>query len=90
MESYIIRIIAEMRMPPYNIIGPVEMLSEAKTPFHNTQELAEILMALTLFLSHKERGKWNSGKRKNNRLKLRLPVKIEGVDDMGDKFSKKG
>ena len=92
MESYIIRIYRRDEDAPYNIIGLVEDVElQAKTPFHNTQELAEILIAPhPVPLPIRERGDGNSGKRKNNRLKLRLPVRIEGIDDMGDKFSEEG
>lgn len=81
MESYIIRIYRRDEQNPQNIIGLVEDVGlEAKTPFHNVEELIHILI-----------GKYTESKqgwrRKNNRLKLRLPVRIEGIDAMGDKFT---
>ena len=92
MESYIIRIYRRDKDAPYNIIGLVEDVElEEKKPFHNTEELAEILITPhPIPLPQGERGKGNGRRRRNNRLKLRLPVKIEGVDDMGDKFSEEG
>lgn len=92
MESYIIRIYRRDKDAPYNIIGLVEDVElQAKTPFHNTEELAEILITPhPILLPKGERGKGNGGRRRNKRLKLRLPVRIEGVDDMGDKFTEEG
>jgi hypothetical protein len=103
MESYIIRIYRRDEDAPYNIIGLVEDVElQEKKPFHNTGELAEILInphpdplprgerEKSLPLLQGERGKGNGGRRRNKRLKLRLPVRIEGIDDMGDKFSEEG
>ncbi|MFZ3065767.1 MAG: PilZ domain-containing protein [Nitrospirota bacterium] len=89
MESYIIRIYRRDKDAPYNIIGLVEDVElEEKKPFHNTEELAEILVAPhPIPLPQGERGKGNGRRRRNNRLKLRLPVRIEGIDAMGDKFT---
>ncbi len=45
MESYIIRIYRRDEQNPHNIIGLVEDVGlEAKTPFHNIEELIDILI----------------------------------------------
>lgn len=81
MESYVIRIYRRDEQNPHNIIGLVEDIGlEAKTPFHNVEELIHILIGK--YTESKQ-----GGMRKNNRLKLRLPVRIEGIDAMGDKFT---
>lgn len=89
MESYIIRIYRRDEQNTQNIIGLVEDVKlEAKTPFHNTEELTDILITPhPIPLLQGERGKGNGRRRRNNRLKLRLPVRIEGIDDRGDKFT---
>ena len=89
MESYVIRIYRRDEQNPQNIIGLVEDVGlEAKTPFHNIEEMTDILITPHhIPLPQGERGKGNGRRRKNNRLKLRLPVRIEGIDAMGDKFT---
>ena len=81
MESYVIRIYRRDEQNPHNIIGLVEDVGlEAKTPFHNIEELIDILIGK--YTESKQ-----GGKRKNNRLKLRLPVRIDGVDENGKRFT---
>ncbi len=81
MESYVIRIYRRDEQNPQNIIGLVEDVElEAKKAFHNIDELVEILIGK---YTESKKG----GMRKNNRLKLRIPVKIEGIDAKGDKFT---
>ena len=59
MESYIIRIYRRDKDAPYNIIGLVEdvELGRKEGLFHNTEELAEILITpLPFYPSRKGRG----------------------------------
>lgn len=84
MESYIIRIYRRDKDMPQNIIGTVEDIDVGGTrPFHNTDDIAGILTG---------EGKANKNKkvrekRRIARLKLSLPVKVDGVADNGESFT---
>jgi hypothetical protein len=83
MESYIVHIYRRQKTSPYQMVGVIEESeSNEKKPFHTAGELLGFfigdghtdLLALT-------------EKRSANRLDLRLPVKVSGVEVDGHKFS---
>ena len=84
MESYIIRIYRRDKDMPQNIIGTIEDVDVGGTrPFHNADDVAAILTGEGKSIKHKEVRE----KRRITRLNLKLPVKVDGVDDNGKKFT---
>ena len=84
MESYIIRIYRRDKNAPYNIIGLVEDVEAGGTrPFHNTGDIANILTGE----GKNNKDKIGKEKRRIARLNLRLPARIDGVDENGKKFT---
>lgn len=84
MESYVIRIYRRDEHNPHGIIGLVEDIElDSKTPFHNTQELAEILTGE----GKDAKNKIEREKRMIARLNLRLSARVDGMDDKGRKFT---
>jgi hypothetical protein len=83
METYIVRVYRRNKEDPHNIIGLVEVVGdEEKRAFHNTDELVSIITGQERECNKKDIKEM----RRVSRLKLRLPVKVDGVDIMGKRF----
>ena len=84
MESYILRIYRRDKDEPQNIIGTIEDVDVGGTrPFHNTDDIASILTGD----GKNRKNKIGREKRRIARLKLSLPVKVDGVADNGESFT---
>ena len=84
MESFIIRIYRRDKDEPNNIIGTIEDVDVGGTrPFHNTENIANILTGE----GKGRKNKIGREKRRIARLNLRLPAKVVGVDDNGRSFT---
>ena len=84
MESYVIRIYRRDEQNPHNIIGLVEDVEAGGTrPFHNTGDIANILTGE----GKNNKDKIGKEKRRIARLNLRLPARVDGIDDNGKTFT---
>ncbi len=84
METYIIRIYRRDKHAPHNIIGIMEDVDVGGTrAFHNAEDITSILTGE----GKDTKNKIGREKRRIDRLKLRLPVRMDGVDDNGKKFT---
>jgi hypothetical protein len=84
MESYILRIYRRNKDIPQNIIGTIEDVDIGGTrPFHSTDDIAGILTGEGKAIKNKKVRE----KRRIARLKLSLPVKVDGVADNGESFT---
>lgn len=84
MESYIIRIYRRDKDMPQNIIGTIEDVDVGGTrPFHSTDDIAGILTGE----GKDSKKKKVREQRRIARLKLSLPVKVDGVADNGESFT---
>ena len=84
MESYIIRIYRRDKHEPHNIIGTIEDVDVGGTrPFHNAEDIANILTGE----GKNSKDKIGREKRRIARLNLKLPARIDGVDENGKKFT---
>lgn len=84
MESYIVRIYRRNKDMPQNIIGTIEDVDVGGIrAFHSTDDIAGILTGEGKNIKEKKVRE----KRRITRLKLSLPVKVDGVDSSGRKFT---
>jgi len=99
MDTYVVRIYRREEKKPHRLVGVVEEVEVGgKKTFHTMDELACILTRQSAEIKvgkREEQGEkeWEKNengtqeRRQVERLKLRLPVKVNGTNSMGRAFS---
>ena len=88
METYIVRIYRRDNEEPSKIVGVLEGVEDKSNKqkiFHTAEELLDILTGKKK--TYHEDGVAKSDRRRMERLKLKLPVRIKGTNAYGKKFT---
>ncbi len=81
MESYIIRVYHRDEKDMNRIVGLAEEVGAQKRAFHSLGELNSIIIGKTPDTEHHK-----EDRRRSERLKLRLPVRLKGTNIVGENF----